>query len=85
MLHNKKIVVVMPAYRAERTLEACYRAIPLDPDAIQAEIQKDLRTQIAHNLAIGVLKQDAGGAVRYSWRGMLFIWLQFLRDLVRLS
>src|SRR4029079_17446769 len=30
MLHNKKIVVVMPAYRAERTLEACYRAIPLD-------------------------------------------------------
>ena len=30
MLHNKKIVVVMPAYRAERTLETCYRAIPLD-------------------------------------------------------
>jgi glycosyltransferase involved in cell wall biosynthesis len=30
MLHNKKIVVVMPAYRAEKTLEACYRAIPLD-------------------------------------------------------
>ncbi|HSE11828.1 MAG TPA: glycosyltransferase family 2 protein [Rudaea sp.] len=30
MLHNKKIVVVMPAYRAEKTLETCYRAIPLD-------------------------------------------------------
>ncbi len=30
MLHQKKIVVVMPAYRAERTLEACYRAIPHD-------------------------------------------------------
>jgi glycosyltransferase involved in cell wall biosynthesis len=30
MLHNKKIVVVMPAYRAEKTLEECYRAIPLD-------------------------------------------------------
>jgi hypothetical protein len=44
-----------------------------------------LRAQIAHNLAIGVLKMDAGGAVRYSWRGMMFIWLQFLRDLVRLS
>ena len=58
---------------------------PLDPDAIQVEIQKDLRAQIAHNLAIGVLKQDAAGAVRYSWRGLLFIWLQFLRDLVRLS
>jgi glycosyltransferase involved in cell wall biosynthesis len=30
MLHGKKIIVVMPAYRAEKTLEACYRAIPLD-------------------------------------------------------
>jgi len=30
MLHGKKIVVVMPAYHAERTLEDCYRAIPHD-------------------------------------------------------
>jgi hypothetical protein len=58
---------------------------PLDPDCIQAEIQRDLRAQITHNLAVGVLKQDSSGAVRYSWRGLLFIWVQFLRDLVRLS
>lgn len=30
MLHGKKIAVVMPAYHAERTLEACYIAIPHD-------------------------------------------------------
>lgn len=30
MLHGKNIAVVMPAYHAERTLEACYRAIPHD-------------------------------------------------------
>jgi glycosyltransferase involved in cell wall biosynthesis len=30
MLHQKKIAVVMPAYRAEKTLEDCYRAIPHD-------------------------------------------------------
>src|SRR5690348_1098433 len=30
MLHGKKIAVVMPAYRAEKTLEECFRAIPLD-------------------------------------------------------
>ena len=30
MLHEKKIVVVMPAYRAEKTLEDCWRAIPFD-------------------------------------------------------
>lgn len=30
MLNGQRIVVVMPAYRAASTLEACYRAIPLD-------------------------------------------------------
>lgn len=30
MLHNKKIIVVMPAYNAEKTLETTYREIPLD-------------------------------------------------------
>ena len=38
-----------------------------------------------HNLAMGVLKKTSEGQIRYSWRGMLFIWFQFLRDLVRLS
>ena len=57
----------------------------LDPATIQHEIQKDLRAQITHHIAAGVLKQNAAGEIRYSWRGMVFIWLQFLRDLVRLS
>lgn len=57
----------------------------LDPDKIQEEIQKDLRTQVAHNIASGVLTKDGAGGVRYSWRGLFFIWCQFLRDLVRLS
>jgi glycosyltransferase involved in cell wall biosynthesis len=30
MLHGKKIVVVLPAYRAEKTLEQTYSEIPLD-------------------------------------------------------
>ena len=57
----------------------------LDPERIQDEIQRDLRAQITHNIAAGVLKQSASGEIRYSWRGLFFIWLQFLRDLVRLS
>ena len=57
----------------------------LDAEQIQNEIQKDLRAQITHNISAGVLKQNAAGEIRYSWRGMIFIWFQFLRDLVRLS
>src|SRR5512140_3051877 len=30
MLNGKKIIVVMPAYNAEKTVEATYREIPLD-------------------------------------------------------
>jgi hypothetical protein len=56
----------------------------LDEERIQAEIEKDLRDQIAHNIAKGVLKQTAAGDVKYSWRGMLYLWCQFLLDLVRL-
>jgi hypothetical protein len=56
----------------------------LGPDKIQQEIQKDLRAQIAHNLAQGVLTRAGEGQIRYSWRGFFFIWFQFLRDLVQL-
>ena len=58
---------------------------PLDAEKKQAEIAKDFRSQISHNLTAGVLKQNAAGEVRYSWRGLFFIWFQFLRDFVRLS
>ena len=57
----------------------------LDPATSPHDIQKDLRAQITHNLAAGILKHNATGEIRYSWRGMFFIWMQFLRDLVRLS
>src|SRR6266571_2161184 len=56
----------------------------LDEDQIQEEMEKDLRDQIAHNIHKGVLKQTAAGDVKYSWRGMIYLWCQFLVDLVRL-
>lgn len=57
---------------------------PLDEDRIQAEIENDLRDQIQHNIAKGVLKPANEGEVKYSWRGMIYLWCQFLLDLVRL-
>ena len=56
----------------------------LDEDRIQEEIENDLRDQIAHNLEAGVLTQTAAGEIKYSWRGMIYLWCQFLLDLVRL-
>jgi len=57
----------------------------LDAERMQTEIQKDLQAQVAHNISTGVLTQTQAGEVRYSWRGLFFLWFQFLRDLVRLT
>ena len=55
------------------------------PDELHTEIQRDLQAQIAHNVDAGLLLPSDEGKVRYSWRGMLFIWVQFLWDFVRFS
>jgi hypothetical protein len=57
---------------------------PMDEERMQAEIEHDLRDQIAHNIDKGVLKATADGEAKYSLRGMFYLWLQFLLDLVRL-
>src|SRR2546427_12052550 len=56
----------------------------LDDERMQTDIENDLREQIAHNVRAGVLKPAAKDVVKYSWRGMLYLWCQFLLDLVRL-
>ena len=56
----------------------------MDEDRIQAEIENDLREQIAHNMKKGVLRPADKDEVKYSWRGMVYLWCQFLLDLVRL-
>jgi hypothetical protein len=57
----------------------------LDGEGMRRDIQQDMRAQITHNIASGLLTPADEGQVRYSWRGLFYIWLQFLRDLVRLS
>jgi len=55
------------------------------PEELENAMQQELRMQIDHNLAVGVLLPSDGGKVRYSWRGLFFIWFQFLLDFVRFS
>jgi len=56
-----------------------------DPEDLQIFMQQDMEHQIAHNIAVGLLLPVEAGTVRYSWRGLLFVWVQFLRDFVRFS
>lgn len=56
-----------------------------DPEALQEDMEKDLRTQINHNLDQGLIQLSGQGTFRYSWRGLFYLWVQFLKDMVRLS
>lgn len=55
MLHGKKVVVVLPAYKAERTLERTYRDIPrdvVDEVLLVDDASSDATVAVAHRLGI---------------------------------
>ena len=55
----------------------------LEPSQMQNLLQNDLRSQISHNVAAGLLALETDGKVRYTWRGLFYVWLRFLWDLIR--
>jgi len=58
MIHNKKIIVVLPAYNAEKTLERTYAEIPLDivDEVILVDDKScDKTVEIAKKLGITVI------------------------------
>ena len=57
---------------------------PTPEETIHA-MQNEMRAQIIHNIDIGLLERDGNNLIRYTVRGMFYLWFQFLRDLVRLS
>ena len=56
-----------------------------EPEQLIEQLHREQSAQIQHNLTSGILAKAPDGAIRYTWRGLLFIWFQFLRDFVRLS
>ena len=56
-----------------------------DTEKIQEEMERDLRNQINHNLDKGLIRLSGEGTFRYSWRGMFYLWFQFVKDMVKMS
>lgn len=54
-----------------------------EPEEILAAMQQEMLVQITHNIDAGLLKRDGEHLIRYTTRGMFFLWVQFLRDFVR--
>lgn len=58
---------------------------PLVTEDFLENIGRRSEAQIRYNVRKGILCPTAEGEVRYTFRGMLFLWRQFLGDLIRLS
>jgi len=58
---------------------------PVDPELVRAAVERDMETQMQHNIREGLLEPADESHGRYSWRGMLFLWWQSLRDIFRFS
>jgi glycosyltransferase involved in cell wall biosynthesis len=62
MLHGRKVVVVMPAYHAERTLAACHAAIPrdiVDEVLLVDDASDDATVAVARSLGIRTHRHPA--------------------------
>jgi glycosyltransferase involved in cell wall biosynthesis len=61
MFHNHKVVVVMPAYNAARTIERTYREIPLDlvdEVIVTDDASKDATVEVARRLGLHTLVHE---------------------------
>jgi hypothetical protein len=59
--------------------------LPMQAANLRADMERELRTQLEHNIARGILVRDKDEMIRYSVRGMFFLWGQFLREFVKFS
>jgi glycosyltransferase involved in cell wall biosynthesis len=62
LIRNSKVVVVLPAYNAEKTLESTYREIPfdiVDEVILVDDDSKDNTVDVAKQLGIRVIKHDS--------------------------
>jgi len=55
-----------------------------DPENLESEIENEMRDQVTHNLRSGIIRPDGDSHFRYSPRGLVFLWGQFIKDMVRL-
>jgi hypothetical protein len=55
-----------------------------NPEEIEDNIESEMRSQVDHNLKSGIIQLSGDGHFHYSRRGLLFLWCQFIKDMIRL-
>ena len=59
--------------------------VELDAEHLSHYLGQDLTHQMEHNVQVGVLEPAGEGddTLRYTWRGCFYLWLQVVKDMIR--
>ena len=70
--------------RHQKALAASSEQLSEQPaEELVDRLEMESKLQIDHNLAKGFICDAGEGTFRYSWRGCFFIWIQLLKDMIR--
>ena len=69
-------------YLSHSKVPASHLRMP-DPEEIENSIEREMRNQVDHNLAAGIIRLTDDSHFQYSNRGLFFLWGQFIKDMVR--
>ena len=76
MITSHQVFLIANGVTPENTAEQ-------NPDTLHTVIETDLSLQIDHNLSAGVIVRTDSEHFRYSWRGYFFLWMQVVKDMIR--
>lgn len=57
--------------------------VVMETESLTGYIERDMSTQIDHNITAGLIEPVGNGEFRYSWRGCFFLWFQVVKDMIR--
>lgn len=55
----------------------------LNTEQLPNYMERDMIAQINHNITARIIEPVGNGLFRYSWRGCIFLWLQVVKDMIR--
>lgn len=54
-----------------------------DIERLHNYLERDMISQINHNISARIIEPVGNGLFRYSWRGCIFLWVQVVKDMIR--
>ncbi len=55
-----------------------------DPDEVLDQVEEEMKRQIDHNLRCGLIRVIDERYFQYSVKGLVFLWIQSIKDMIRL-